>query len=73
VFIDTRPEFVGHNMSGTSAYWFQDGIHPTQPGADAIAQKVWRRCRVLHRQVVDDGRLGAERFRGAERMLLLGW
>jgi hypothetical protein len=41
VFIDTRPEFVGHNMSGTSAYWFQDGIHPTQPGADAIAQKVW--------------------------------
>jgi len=41
VFVDTRPEFVGHNMSGTSAYWFQDGIHPTQPGADAIAQKVW--------------------------------
>jgi phospholipase/lecithinase/hemolysin len=22
-------------------YWFQDGIHPTQPGADAIAAKVW--------------------------------
>jgi hypothetical protein len=41
IFIDTRPEFVGHNMSGTSSYWFQDGIHPTQPGADAIASKVW--------------------------------
>jgi lysophospholipase L1-like esterase len=41
VFVDTRPEFVGHNMSGSSSYWFQDGIHPTQPGADAIAAKVW--------------------------------
>jgi hypothetical protein len=40
VFIDTRPEFVGHNMPGSN-YWFQDGIHPTQPGADAIAAKVW--------------------------------
>jgi hypothetical protein len=27
-------------MSGT-AYWFQDGIHPTQQGADVIAHKVW--------------------------------
>jgi len=42
VFIDTRPEFVGHNISSNaSTYWFQDGIHPTQPGADAIANKVW--------------------------------
>jgi lysophospholipase L1-like esterase len=41
VFIDTRPEFVGHNMAGSSNYWFQDGIHPTQPGADVIAAKVW--------------------------------
>jgi len=40
VFIDTRPEFEGHNMPGAN-YWFQDGIHPTQPGATAIANKVW--------------------------------
>jgi hypothetical protein len=40
-FIDTRPEFAGHNTSGSGSYWFQDGIHPTQPGADAIAAKVW--------------------------------
>jgi phospholipase/lecithinase/hemolysin len=42
VFVDTRPEFVGHNdPSDQSTYWFQDGIHPTQPGADVIANKVW--------------------------------
>lgn len=43
VWIDTRPEFVGHNdHTNASAYWFQgDNIHPTQPGADAIAAKVW--------------------------------
>jgi phospholipase/lecithinase/hemolysin len=41
VFVDTRPEFVGHNDSTNGQYWFQDGIHPTQPGADAIATKVW--------------------------------
>jgi hypothetical protein len=42
VFVDTRPEFVGHNdPTNQSTYWFQDGIHPTQAGADAIAQKVW--------------------------------
>jgi phospholipase/lecithinase/hemolysin len=42
VFIDTRPEFEGHNdPTNSSAYWFQDGVHPTQPGADAIANKVW--------------------------------
>lgn len=40
VFVDTRPEFVGHNMPGAN-YWFQDGIHPTQDGANAIANKVW--------------------------------
>ena len=43
VWIDTRPEFVGHNdHTNASTYWFQgDNIHPTQPGADAIASKVW--------------------------------
>ena len=42
VFVDTRPEFVGHNdPTNSSEYWFQDGIHPTQPGADVIAAKVW--------------------------------
>ena len=43
VWIDTRPEFVGHNdHTNPSAYWFQsDNIHPTQPGADAISAKVW--------------------------------
>jgi hypothetical protein len=43
VWIDTRPEFVGHNdHTNASAYWFMsDNIHPTQPGADAIAAKVW--------------------------------
>lgn len=43
VWIDTRPEFVGHNdHTMPSAYWFQsDNIHPTQPGADAISAKVW--------------------------------
>jgi hypothetical protein len=43
VWIDTRPEFVGHNDShNPSTYWFQaDNIHPSQPGADAIAAKVW--------------------------------
>jgi hypothetical protein len=43
VWIDTRPEFVGHDdHTNASTYWFQgDNIHPTQPGADAIASKVW--------------------------------
>jgi hypothetical protein len=42
VFVDTRPEFAGHNdPMNKSTYWFQDGIHPTQPGADVLAQKVW--------------------------------
>jgi lysophospholipase L1-like esterase len=42
VFIDTRPEFMGHNMSSGTDYWFQaDGIHPNQSGADAISAKVW--------------------------------
>ena len=41
VFVDTRPEFVGHNVSGSGDYWLMDGIHPTQAGADAIAKKVW--------------------------------
>lgn len=43
VWIDTRPEFVGHNdHTNASTYWFMsDNIHPTQPGADAISAKVW--------------------------------
>jgi hypothetical protein len=43
VWIDTRPEFVGHNdHTNASQYWFMtDNIHPTQPGADVIAAKVW--------------------------------
>jgi hypothetical protein len=43
VWIDTRPEFVGHNdHTNASTYWFMsDNIHPTQPGATAIAAKVW--------------------------------
>jgi len=43
VWIDTRPEFVGHNdHTNAGAYWFMaDNIHPVQPGADAIAKKVW--------------------------------
>jgi hypothetical protein len=42
VFVDTRPEFVGHNdPSNNATYWFMDGIHPTQTGANAIASKVW--------------------------------
>jgi hypothetical protein len=42
-WIDTRPEFVGHNdHTNAAAYWFQsDNIHPSQPGADAISAKVW--------------------------------
>ncbi len=42
-WIDTRPEFVGHNDHTMAAnYWFQgDNIHPTQPGADAVSAKVW--------------------------------
>jgi hypothetical protein len=42
-WVDTRPEFVGHNDSTNAAtYWFQsDNIHPSQPGADAISAKVW--------------------------------
>ena len=42
-FIDTRPEYVGHNDPKTpSMYWLDGfGIHPTQPGADLIAGKVW--------------------------------
>jgi hypothetical protein len=43
VWIDTRPEFVGHsNHTNAASYWFQsDNVHPTQAGADAIAAKVW--------------------------------
>jgi hypothetical protein len=42
VFVDTRPEFVGHTDStNASTYWLMDGIHPTQAGANAIAAKVW--------------------------------
>jgi lysophospholipase L1-like esterase len=42
VFVDTRPEFEGHNLPSSTDYWFQaDGIHPNQPGANAIAGKVW--------------------------------
>ena len=42
-WIDTRPEFMGHNNHLDAAnYWFQsDNIHPNQPGADAISAKVW--------------------------------
>jgi hypothetical protein len=42
-FIDTRPEYVGHNdPRNPSMYWLDGfGIHPTQPGADLIAGKVW--------------------------------
>jgi len=42
-WIDTRPEFVGHNNSAdASTYWFMsDNIHPNQSGATAIAAKVW--------------------------------
>jgi hypothetical protein len=42
-FVDTRPEFVGHNdPKNASAYWLDGfGIHPTQPGADLISAKVW--------------------------------
>jgi|HubBroStandDraft_2_1064218.scaffolds.fasta_scaffold70887_1 hypothetical protein len=42
-WVDTRPLFVGHNNSADpSTYWFMsDNIHPTQPGATAIAAKVW--------------------------------
>ncbi|MGO9834030.1 MAG: hypothetical protein ACLP1X_07445 [Polyangiaceae bacterium] len=43
IWIDTRPLFVGHNdHTDASTYWFMsDNIHPTQPGATAIAAKVW--------------------------------
>lgn len=42
-----RPEFKGHNDHTKAAdYWFQaDNIHPSQPGADAIAAKVWKASR----------------------------
>jgi len=42
-FIDTRPEFAGHNdPNEPSNYWLDSlGIHPTQQGADVIANKVW--------------------------------
>jgi hypothetical protein len=33
-FVDTRPAFEGQN-------WFSDGIHPTDPGQQAIARVVW--------------------------------
>jgi hypothetical protein len=44
IWIDMRPEFKGHNDHTKAAeYWFQaDNIHPSQPGADAIAAKVWK-------------------------------
>jgi hypothetical protein len=42
-FIDTRPEFVGHNdPSMMSEYWLDAfGIHPNKQGAQVIAQKMW--------------------------------
>jgi hypothetical protein len=42
-FIDTRPEFVGHNdPKNMTGYWLDGfGIHPDQTGADVISQKVW--------------------------------
>ena len=42
-FIDTRPEFVGHNdPSMPSEYWLDTfGIHPNKQGAQVIAQKMW--------------------------------
>jgi lysophospholipase L1-like esterase len=33
-FVDTRPSFEGQN-------WFSDGIHPTDPGQQAIGKLVW--------------------------------
>jgi lysophospholipase L1-like esterase len=33
-FVDTRPAFDGQN-------WFGDGIHPTDPGQQAIGKLVW--------------------------------
>jgi lysophospholipase L1-like esterase len=33
-FVDTRPPFEGMN-------WFSDGIHPTDPGQQAIATLIW--------------------------------
>jgi hypothetical protein len=43
IWIDTRPEFVGHSdHTNTATYWFQsDDVHPSGPGADAIATKRW--------------------------------
>jgi hypothetical protein len=42
-FVDTRPEFVGHNdPSMPSDYWLDTfGIHPNKQGAGVIAQKMW--------------------------------
>jgi lysophospholipase L1-like esterase len=42
-FIDTRPEFVGHNdPTMPSAYWLDAfGIHPNAQGAQVIANKMW--------------------------------
>jgi hypothetical protein len=42
-FIDTRPEFVGHNDSTMmSEYWLDGfGIHPNKQGAQVIANKMW--------------------------------
>jgi hypothetical protein len=42
-FIDTRPEFVGHNdPTMQSEYWLDGlGIHPNHTGAQVIAQKMW--------------------------------
>lgn len=42
-FIDTRPEFVGHNdPTMQSEYWLDAfGIHPNKQGAQVIVQKMW--------------------------------
>lgn len=47
VWVDTRPEFVGHDDSTNAAtYWFMsDNIHPNQAGANAIAAKVWAKMK----------------------------
>jgi hypothetical protein len=43
-FVDTRPEFVGHNdPTMSSEYWFDAfGIHPNKQGAGVLANKVWQ-------------------------------
>lgn len=44
-FVDTRPEFVGHNdPTMASQYWLDGfGIHPNKQGAQVLATKVWQK------------------------------